>query len=252
MNTRTSKLIFPAILFLFACLIAFGENGPTPKIVVGSSGISDGSVTPAKLSGPIPIANGGTGATTAAAGLAALGGASLNGSSTVAFNASTINGVVPLTAAEKTQALVGSSTVDFLANNINMNGATNGFTRASKGFMEFGTFEPRLICTFTMAEDTAAVVAIGLDAVHTNGTYSKFEKYMSFRCDVDGATSIYASGTAVLSGGGTIASTMTASIASQTVSVYLTAATNYTKYSWVSRFLYTSGSNPFPSLIWGI
>ena len=72
MNTRTSKLIFPAILFLSACLIAFGENGPTPKIVVGSSGISDGSVTPAKLSGPIPIANGGTGATTAAAGLAAL------------------------------------------------------------------------------------------------------------------------------------------------------------------------------------
>lgn len=50
MNTRTSKLIFPAILFLFACLIAFGENGPTPKVVVGSSGISDGSVTPAKIS----------------------------------------------------------------------------------------------------------------------------------------------------------------------------------------------------------
>jgi hypothetical protein len=91
MNTRTSKLIFPAILFLFACLIAFGENGPTPKVVIGSTGISDGSVTNAKLGEPVSVANGGTGKTTAAAGLAALGGASLNGSSTVPFNASIYN-----------------------------------------------------------------------------------------------------------------------------------------------------------------
>jgi hypothetical protein len=89
MNTRTSKLIFPAILFLFACLTAFGENGPTPKVVVGSSGISDGSVTNAKLAEPVSVANGGTGKTTAAAGLAALGGASLNGSSTVDFACAT-------------------------------------------------------------------------------------------------------------------------------------------------------------------
>jgi hypothetical protein len=39
----------------------------------------------------LSVANGGTGATTAAAGLAALGGASLNGSSTVPFNASIYN-----------------------------------------------------------------------------------------------------------------------------------------------------------------
>lgn len=78
----------------------------------GITGIANGSVTNAKLAEPVAIEKGGTGATTAAEALAALGGASLNGSSTVAFNASTINGVAPLTAAEKTQALVGSSTVD--------------------------------------------------------------------------------------------------------------------------------------------
>jgi len=91
MNTRTSKLIFPAILFLFACLIAFGENGPTPQIIVGSSGISDGSVTNAKLAEPVSVANGGTGKTTAAEALAALGGASLNGSSTVNFLTEDLN-----------------------------------------------------------------------------------------------------------------------------------------------------------------
>ena len=71
------KFILPLALFLFACLIAFGENGPTPKVVVGSSGISDGSVTPAKIN----------------------------------------SGYNLLTDAEKTQALVGSATVDHTAKN---------------------------------------------------------------------------------------------------------------------------------------
>jgi hypothetical protein len=84
---------------------------------VTTDSIADGSITNDKLAEPVSVANGGTGKTTAAAGLAALGGASLNGSSTVAFNASTINGVAPLTANEKTQALVGSSTVSHTAQN---------------------------------------------------------------------------------------------------------------------------------------
>lgn len=78
-------LIVLGLWLLTAC--AFGQNGPTPQVVVGSSGISDGSVTNAKLAEPVSIANGGTGKTTAAEALAALGGASLNGSSTVEFKA---------------------------------------------------------------------------------------------------------------------------------------------------------------------
>jgi hypothetical protein len=57
----------------------------------GITGIANGSVTNAKLAEPVAIEKGGTGKTTAAAGLAALGGASLNGSSTVPFNASIYN-----------------------------------------------------------------------------------------------------------------------------------------------------------------
>jgi hypothetical protein len=90
---------------------------------VTTDSIADGSITNDKLAEPVSVANGGTGKTTAAEALAALGGASLNGSSTVAFNASTINGVAPLTAAEKTQALVGSSTVNFSAASIDVAGA---------------------------------------------------------------------------------------------------------------------------------
>jgi hypothetical protein len=89
--TRLDNLVLVVCLCLFVGVIASGENGPTPQVIVGSSGISDGSVTNAKLAEPVSIANGGTGATTAEAGLAALGGASLNGSSTVAFNASIYN-----------------------------------------------------------------------------------------------------------------------------------------------------------------
>ena len=53
---------------------------------VTTDSIADGSITNDKLAEPVSVANGGTGATTAAEGLAALGGASLNGSSTVDFS----------------------------------------------------------------------------------------------------------------------------------------------------------------------
>jgi hypothetical protein len=118
--TLHSENLFFLFLFAllgigFSCSSVTAENGPSPLITPSSvSGLG----TMAVVNSPVPVANGGTGATTAAAGLAALGGASLNGSSTVAFNASTINGVAPLTAAEKTQALVGSSTVDFYGKDI--------------------------------------------------------------------------------------------------------------------------------------
>lgn len=92
-----------------------------------------GSVTNDKLAEPISVANGGTGATSAATGLAALGGATLNGNIAVPFSTSTINGVAPLTAGEKTQALVGSSTVDFAAKSITSGGKVLGGMTTSVG-----------------------------------------------------------------------------------------------------------------------
>jgi hypothetical protein len=59
---------------------------------VTTDSIADGSITNDKLAEPVSVANGGTGKTTAAEGLAALGGASLNGSSTVDFNTKKIYG----------------------------------------------------------------------------------------------------------------------------------------------------------------
>ncbi len=107
----------------------------------------------------IPVANGGTGATTAAEGLAALGGASLNGSSTVAFNALTINGVTPLTAAEKTQALVGSTTVDFLANEITAVEAPNNVAVRRR----YSTASGHLFGNFWMSDNRIASITTMLD-----------------------------------------------------------------------------------------
>lgn len=137
---KNKNIALVAVLFITSVFITFAENGPTPQVIVGSSGISDGSVTNAKLAEPISVANGGTGKTTAAEALSALGGASLNGSSTVAFNALTINGVAPLTAAEKTQALVGSSTVDFLAQKVTAGSTTATDTNriVNYGFSQLG------------------------------------------------------------------------------------------------------------------
>ena len=69
---------------------------------VGGVAVASLSSTGLSLASPLAVANGGTGATTAAAGLAALGGASLNGSSTVAFSASTLNSVTLLTSGGST------------------------------------------------------------------------------------------------------------------------------------------------------
>jgi hypothetical protein len=146
---KNKNITLVAILFTISVFMAFA-NGPAPQTIVDTDQIIDGAVTILKTDGvaandlsnvtpatgrsalglgtvstvnsPVPVANGGTGKTTAAEGLEALGGASLNGSSTVAFNASIINGVAPLTAAEKTQALVGLNTIDFSAKNLNASG----------------------------------------------------------------------------------------------------------------------------------
>ena len=48
--TRPDNLVLVICLCLFAAVVAHGENGPTPQVIVGSSGIADGSVTPAKIS----------------------------------------------------------------------------------------------------------------------------------------------------------------------------------------------------------
>ena len=83
-------MILLAVLMIIS--VSYGENGPSPLVTPGSvSGIG----TIATVDSPVPVANGGTGATTAAAGLAALGGASLNGSSTVAFAAKTLKVTSP-------------------------------------------------------------------------------------------------------------------------------------------------------------
>lgn len=110
MNTQISKVLL--IVFLSAILGAsagaavgtftFRTSGAsdTTEVVdlrypqkvpedasVTTDSIADDSITNDKLAEPISVANGGTGKTTAAEALAALGGASLNGSSTVGFAA---------------------------------------------------------------------------------------------------------------------------------------------------------------------
>lgn len=100
------KLLITLLLTVGFMLAAYGaENGPAPLVTTGSvSGLG----TIATIDSPVPIANGGTGKTTAAEALTALGGASLNGSSTVAFNASTINGTTPGT-------MLGEAATDYVA-----------------------------------------------------------------------------------------------------------------------------------------
>ena len=77
------KRLLILLVALLVTSVSYGENGPSPLITPSSvSGLG----TIATVDSPVPVANGGTGATTAAAGLAALGGASLNGSSTTDFS----------------------------------------------------------------------------------------------------------------------------------------------------------------------
>ena len=71
-----------------------------------------GSVTNDKLAEPISVANGGTGATTAAAGLVALGGASLNGSSTVDFAAANVGAATLGVTGHSTLKTVSATTLD--------------------------------------------------------------------------------------------------------------------------------------------
>ena len=80
-----------AALELGTMAVATATDYVATDTFTGHTGATGASVhglgTIATVDSPVPIANGGTGATTAAAGLAALGGASLNGSSTVDFAA---------------------------------------------------------------------------------------------------------------------------------------------------------------------
>jgi hypothetical protein len=140
MNTRTNKTIL--LITLMICLatavysavgtFTFRTSGAsdTTEVVdlrypqkvpedssVTTDSIADGSITNDKLAEPVSVANGGTGKTTAAEALAALGGASLNGSSTVAFNASTINGLPALTTTS-THIFVSLSAHTPLPNNV--------------------------------------------------------------------------------------------------------------------------------------
>jgi hypothetical protein len=114
MNTRTNKTIL--LITLMICLatavysavgtFTFRTSGAsdTTEVVdlrypqkvpedasVTTDSIEDGSITNDKLAEPVSVANGGTGKTTAAEALAALGGASLNGSSTVDFLTEDLN-----------------------------------------------------------------------------------------------------------------------------------------------------------------
>lgn len=110
MNTRTNKTVLLIILMICLATAVYSAVGTftfrtsgasdTTEVVdlrypqkvpedasVTTDSIADGSITNDKLAEPVSVANGGTGKTTAAEALAALGGASLNGSSTVDFSA---------------------------------------------------------------------------------------------------------------------------------------------------------------------
>ena len=73
----------------------------------------------------VPVANGGTGATTAAEGLAALGGASLNGSSTVNFNIKNIYGALSNQSAP-TYSFTGDTDTGVYSNGSNVLGLAAG------------------------------------------------------------------------------------------------------------------------------
>jgi len=134
--TRLDNLVLVVCLCLFAGVIAFGENGPTPKIVVGSSGISDGSVTPAKIS----------------------------------------SGYNLLTDAEKTQALTGSSTVNFVAKTVT---AENGnFTKKLDIYEETTTLPSLSARTYTSGY--FKVGSIYLSATPSELTIASLTKSISF------------------------------------------------------------------------
>jgi len=115
MNTRTNKTVLLIILMICLATAVYSAVGTftfrtsgasdTTEVVdlrypqkvpedasVTTDSIADGSITNDKLAEPVSVANGGTGKTTEAEALAALGGASLNGSSTVDFNTKKIYG----------------------------------------------------------------------------------------------------------------------------------------------------------------
>jgi hypothetical protein len=127
MNTRTNKTIL--LITLMICLatavysavgtFTFRTSGAsdTTEVVdlrypqkvpedssVTTDSIADGSITNDKLAEPVSVTNGGHGKTTAAEGLAALGGASLNGSSTVDFSARAISVASEILIATSTDA----------------------------------------------------------------------------------------------------------------------------------------------------
>jgi hypothetical protein len=80
--------LFALLIIGFLCSSVTAENGPSPLVTPGSvSGLG----TMAVVNSPVPVDKGGTGKTTAAAALVALGGGSLNGSSTVDFVANKVS-----------------------------------------------------------------------------------------------------------------------------------------------------------------
>lgn len=101
-------LIVLGLWLLAAC--AFGQNGPTPPVYIDTDQIVDGAVTAIKTDGSLMLADGSN-----AVDPVELKNASFTGDIDVTgdVGATTVNGVAPLTAAEKTQALVGSSTASF-------------------------------------------------------------------------------------------------------------------------------------------
>lgn len=105
-----NRFLLILILTIMSLATAFA-GGPTPKPVIGPDQIADGAVTLPKTSGV--MATDGSNATTIAD-----------------LPVTLINSVAPLTSAEKTQALVGSTTVDFLAKRLSIS-ATETASAAS-------------------------------------------------------------------------------------------------------------------------
>lgn len=105
--------------------------------LIGTSDIYNNSITNDKLAEPVSIANGGTGKTTAAEALAALG-------------------TQPWTAGEKTQALNGSMSVDFVAQKI------TSFSRNESlvGDVDYGVIDVPVYQRFTAVASGVATLSL--------------------------------------------------------------------------------------------
>lgn len=149
------KKLFTLLLVLIACSVSAIDMGPYDP---GAARKSDlGTISTKAATDYV--------ATSALALRLDTTNASISENLDVAGNvgAATVNGVAPLTAAEKTQALVGSTTVDFAAASLRFN--TNAFVSQPVAYV---TDAATTIATFTFQAYSGGVVKLWLYGVKAN------------------------------------------------------------------------------------